>query len=838
MTKLTPAMKQYMDIKNNYKDCIVFFRMGDFYETFYDDAKTTSRVLDIALTKRGIKNSEQSIPLAGIPHHALDSYLSKMIKNGYKVAIVEQLEDPKDAKGIVDRGVVRIVTPGTVIDEKMLTNENNFIACFSIDKKYGLSLVDISTGEFFTTQSDKKDTLLAEISKYNPSEIVLPMSYEDSKISTELEEKGYYLSFISDVDFYEDNALENLKKHFDVVSLEGFGLKGKDMAVSASGALLSYLMETQKTTLGHIRKIEFLLDDDYLHMDSTSIKNLELFENLRDGSKKGTLLNTIDRTLTPMGGRLLRQFMLNPLIKKEKIDERLVAVEELFDNNFILQEFKDLLKNMSDIERLISRINYGNTNPRDLVMLHGSVDLVPEILSLLSKTESSLFKRLSKMSNLNQVAELIDNSIKDDPPTNILDGGFIKTGYNHKLDRLRNTSKDAKKIIWEMEKEEREKTKIKSLKIRFNKVFGYFIEVTKPNLDKVPDHYVKKQTLVNCERFITDELKKLEEEILTAEENIIRIEKELFEEIIEKIRKQTEEIQKVANNVAYLDVICSFSSHSKLNNYTRPEITENYDLSLVESRHPVVEKITDFVSNDIHISKENRVMIITGPNMAGKSVFMRQIALNVLLTQMGCFIPAKKAILGVIDKIFCRTGAIDDISQGQSTFMVEMSETAQILNSATEKSLIILDEIGRGTSTYDGVAIAWAVADHIARKIESKTLFATHYHVLNNLEKEVRGVKNYNIAVKEKDEDIIFLRKILRGGTDKSYGIHVAKLAGMPTEVIDKSREIQFKLEKEDEISEKIIVETKKKQEKDKITEEIEEVDRLVKSKQMTLDEL
>ncbi len=837
LTKLTPAMKQYMNIKNKYRDCIVFFRMGDFYETFFEDAKITSRALDIALTKRGIKNSEQSIPLAGIPYHSLDSYLGKMIKQGYKIAIVEQMEDPKEAKGVVKRDLTRIVTPGTVIDQNLIGKNNNYIAALSIGKdNYGISFIDISTGDFFTTELDGFDNVVVEILKHNPSEVILPLSFENSDLAKKIEHN--LISYVSDVDYYLENAKKSIKKHFNVFSLEGFGLKQKDLAVSASGALLSYLHDTQKNSLSHIKTIKYYSKKDYLDMDITTIKNLELLRNVREDTDEITLLKVLDKTLTPMGSRLLTNFLLKPLLDVAKINERLLAVEEFVNKPFTNEELRDLLKNISDLERLVSRINYGNSNPRDLVFLQGSLELIPEIKNLLNDVESVLLNKLLNMDSLAHVSKLIDDSIVDDPPANITEGNFIKKGYNEELDNLRNISFNAKKVIKEIEEKEKKETGIKSLKIRYNKVFGYYIDVTKPNLKLVPEHYIKKQTLVNSERFITEELKELEEKILTADEKIIALEQQLFNEIVDIIKKETVKIQDIADKIAYLDVLSSFSMVSLKNNYVKPMINNNFKLRLKNSRHPVVEKITDFIPNNAEITSENRVMIITGPNMAGKSVFMRQVALNVIMAQIGCFVAADEAELGVVDKIFCRTGAIDDISHGQSTFMVEMSETAQILNNATSNSLIILDEIGRGTSTYDGVAIAWAVAEHIAKNIKAKTMFATHYHVLNNLEKEVSGVKNYNIAVEEKENKVIFLRKILEGGTDKSYGIHVAKLAGMPQSVIDRSREIQFKLEQEDEISEKIIIETRKTKEKDKVRKEVEEVDRLIKMKQLTLDEI
>src|SRR3989344_1134582 len=833
MEKLTPAMKQYMEIKGQYKDCIVFFRMGDFYETFFEDAKITSKTLDIALTRRGMKNS-QAIPLAGIPYHALDSYLSKMIKHGHKVVIVEQLENPKDAKGVVKRGVIRVVTPGTVIEEKMLDKENNFIASIYKGEKIGLSFVDASTGEFFATESESMEKAIAELVIYEPKEVILPMSMEGSRTEEQFRGKKFYLTFRNDFEFYFDNARACLKKHFGVMSLDGFGLKRKENAVSSAGAMLSYLQDMQKSSLSHINTLKYYSDSEFLAFDSTTANNLEIINS----REKPSLLKVLDKTLTPMGLRLLKKSLLQPLRDLKEINQRLSSVEELIKKNFVLEETRDLLKNVSDIERLISRINYGNSNPRDLVSLQGSLELIPQIKKYLAETDADLLSKLSEFESLSHVAELIDEAISDDAPANTLNGGFIREGYNEELDRLREISRGGKKLISQIEDKERESTGIKSLKIRYNKIFGYYIDVTKTNLNLVPDNYIKKQTLVSSERFITEELKKLEEDILTSEEKRIVLEQNLFGEIEGEIKKETKKIQDAAEKIAYVDMLCSFAKVSIINNYRKPSVDEEYKLVLEESRHPVIEQLTDFVANDVLIGEKNRTMIITGPNMAGKSIYLKQAALNIIMAQAGCFVPAKNAEIGIIDKIFFRTGASDDISKGQSTFMVEMSDTAQILNSATERSLILLDEIGRGTSTYDGVAIAWSVAEYITKKIKAKTLFATHYHVLNNLEKELSGVKNYNIAVEEKEDKILFLRKIIEGGTDKSYGIHVAKLAGMPKEVISRSREIQFRLEQDDDISEKIIIESRKTKEKDILRDEVEEVDRLIKSKQMRLDEL
>ncbi len=829
MSNLTPAMQQYMDIKAKHKDAIVFFRMGDFYETFYEDAKITSKVLDIALTKRGIKNSESEIPLAGIPYHALDSYLYKMVKEGLKVAIVEQLEDPKYAKGVVKRDVTRVVTPGALIDQKLLTKSNNYIASLFISKKTGIALIDISTSEFLVFEHDDITQALEEVKKYAPSEILLPVSFEKTDTASSI---AGFKTFRDDFYFHLSHAKETLFRQLNVLTLDGFGLKEKESAICAAGALVSYLHETQKNSLEHINSINLVSQSEHMSIDSSTLQNLEILGN------ENSLLKTLDYTNTAMGSRFFRKNIISPLMDMQKINERLFSVEELMKKPFILNELREILKNISDLERLISRISCNSSSPKDLAQLQGSLELIPELKKILMETSSKLLENISKFEDLASVTSLIERSIKDDPPAFIDEGNFIKEGFNEELDSIRDISENAKNIILEIEQKERERTKIKSLKIRFNRVFGYYIDITKSNASLVPGDYIKKQTLANSERFITPELKELEEKILSAEEKIISLEKELFLGIIETIKKDTRKIQENSRKISYLDFLCSLAKASQLNHYVKPLITNNYKIILKKSRHPIVEKLTDFVTNDLFMDENSRTMIITGPNMAGKSVFMKQVALNVVMAQIGCFVACDYAEISMVDKIFSRLGASDDISRGQSTFMVEMSETAMIINMSTEKSLIILDEIGRGTSTYDGVAIAWAVAEHITKKIRAKTLFATHYHSLNSLEKEIDGVKNFNIAVEENEHEIIFLRKIMPGGTDKSYGITVAKLSGMPKEIIERSREIQFKLEKDDEISERIIVETRKTVQKDHVNEEIEETERLIKSRQLRLDEL
>lgn len=852
MENLTPAMKQYMEIKNENKDCLILFRMGDFYETFFDDAKTIARELEITLTKRGKTPSGAKIPLAGVPYHSIDTYLPRLVKKGYKVAIVEQLEDPKLAKGVVKRGLVRIVSPGTLMDTASTLKSNNFIMGLSIsENRFGASFADISTGEFIVTELSDFDEVINEITKFSPKEILIPSSYEESGYAKRLSDNAIFMNPYSDVNFYFDNAEKTLQEHFKVSSLDSFGLMNKDLAVSSSGALLSYIIETQRTALSYINKVRLYSNKDHMNLDKTTIKNLELVKSIADDSVKGSLLGVLDKTVTSMGARKLKNHLLSPLIDIDKIQERLDSVEELAAHEFIRGDIKDCLKNISDVERLISRINYGNANPRDLVSLKESLKIIPNIVSSLEKTKTELLKKLRSIPLLENVVELIERSIKDEPPAVLFDGGFIRRGYNEDLDSLREMTSNAKVFIKDLEAEEREKTGIRSLKIRYNKIFGYFIEVTHKNISQVPENYVKKQTLVNCERFITQELKEKESLILGATEKMIALEQKLFSEIIAEIIMSTEEIQKIANIIAQLDVLQSLSESAVKNRYSKPVINSGYDINLIGSRHPVIEEIVDFVPNDILITEKNRTMIITGPNMAGKSVTMRQVCLTVLLAQMGSFVPAEFAEIGIVDRIFSRVGASDDVMRGQSTFMVEMSETAQILNNATNKSLIILDEIGRGTSTFDGVALAWSVAEHINLKIRAKTMFATHYHVLNELEKEMPGVKNYNLLVSEEAGNIVFLRKLAEGGTDKSYGVHVAKLAGIPEEVIRRSKEIQAKLQKEDEIAERIVVEKKVDVEKEKESEKSsiekkseekniirEKVEKFTKVKQQRLDEL
>ena len=805
MAKYTPMMEQYLGIKEQYKDCILLYRLGDFYEMFFEDALIASKVLEIALTGRDCGQEERA-PMCGVPFHAVDNYISRLIENGYKVAICEQLEDPSAAKGIVKRDVVRVITPGTIIDQNMLDEKsNNYLACIYIDKGFGLSYVDISTGDLYVTENislsdfgvsteNKYSLLKEEISKINPSEV----------ISNTVTENDFIDSMITTVNvpsYAECKAI--ILKHFNVVSLDSFGMSDNNNAVYSLALLINYLNQTQKTSLEHINKLHFYNMGEYLYLDSSTRKNLELIETVRGKKGQGTLYNVLDYTQTAMGGRLLKKWIEEPLKNINNINNRLDAVEELYNNVMISNNIKESLKSIYDIERLISRIVYGNCNGRDLNALKQSVYGLPDLKIEISELSSQLFKNIyERMDTLNDIYELIDNSIVEEPPIAIKEGGIIKSGYNSELDEIREITIHGKNWISELQSKEREETGIKNLKIGYTKVFGYYLEVTKSYLNLVPDYYIRKQTLANCERYVTPELKEMEAKILNADELMIKLEYELFLKIRQQIKEQVNRIQETAYNIAVVDVLNSLSIAAVKNNYTRPSMNSKGYIKITEGRHPVIEKIMKneiFVPNDTYIdNKEHRMSIITGPNMAGKSTYMRQVALIALLSHIGSFIPAKEAEICVLDKIFTRVGASDDLSQGQSTFMVEMSEVSNILNNATENSLLILDEIGRGTSTYDGLSIAWSVVEYITKKIKAKTLFATHYHELSELESKLKSVKNYRILIKETDDKITFLRKIAEGSVDRSYGIQVANLAGLPSEVIARAKEILIQLDESD----------------------------------------
>ena len=803
MAKYTPMMEQYLAIKEQYKDCILLYRLGDFYEMFFDDAITASRVLEIALTGRDCGQEERA-PMCGVPHHAVDGYIAKLIENGYKVAICEQLEDPSDAKGIVKRDVVRIITPGTIIEQGMLDEKsNNYLCTIYLDKGFGMSYVDISTGELYVTENislndflknSTHDLLIEEINKITPSEII-----SNNHIGNEVIDSMIYLSNVLSLDDYKQIVL----KHFKVLSLDSLGLKENYHAVMSLGMLLNYLNETQKTSLDHINKLHFYTVGEYLQIDASTRKNLELIETIRGKKGPGTLYHVVDNTMTAMGGRLLKKWIEEPLKNIKHINLRLDAVEELYENIMTSNNIKEYLKSVYDIERLISRIVYGSCNGRDLNSLKQSLSNLPDLKSELNELSSQMFADIySSFDELKDIFDLIDASIVEEPPISIKEGGIIKTGYNEELDELREITVNGKDWISNLQAKEREATGIKNLKIGFNKVFGYYLEVTKSYLKDVPDNYIRKQTLANCERYVTPELKEMEAKILNADEQIMKLEYELFLEIREFISRHVKRIQETAYNIAVIDAINSLAIAAVKNNYVRPEMNKKGFIKITDGRHPVIERIMKnemFVPNDTYIdNKEYRMSIITGPNMAGKSTYMRQVALIALMSHIGSFVPAKKAEICIIDKIFTRVGASDDLSQGQSTFMVEMSEVSNILKNATSDSLLILDEIGRGTSTYDGLSIAWSVVEYITKKLKSKTLFATHYHELSELESKLKSVKNYKILIKEEHDEITFLRKITEGSIDRSYGIQVANLANLPEEVIERAKEILIQLEESD----------------------------------------
>ncbi len=811
MAEFSPMMQRYLETKEEYKDCILFYRLGDFYEMFFEDAITASRELELTLTGKDCGQEERA-PMCGIPHHAAEIYVSRLINKGYKVAICEQLEDPKTTKGIVRRGVIRVVTPGTLVESNMLEErKNNYImSIYKTGIYFGISICDISTGEFYSAEIKDNNNfpiLLDEIARYTPSELVINSMMancldEMNKIKERFE--NVYITKFNDKFFSEE--LNNINLRFNVVDNNERKIENLDekkLALSSINALIQYIEDTQKTSLDHINKITIYNLSKYMALDINARRNLEITEKMRDKSKKGTLLWVLDKTSTSMGGRLLRRWLNDPLVDVNEINRRLNAVKELKDDIILRGEVIENLKKVYDIERLAGKMAYGNANARDMVTLKNSLFKLPEVKQILKNCKSDLLKGLyEKLDELQDIYQLIEKSIVEDPPMTIKDGGIIKLGYDEEIDKLKTAQTEGKTWLVQLEAEEKEKTGIKNLKIGFNKVFGYFIEVTKSYLDQVPDRFIRKQTLTNAERYITEDLKNLENQILGAEEKVINLEYNAFVEIREEISKNVTRLQTTSEVISSLDVLTSFAQVAEDFNYCMPEVDSSGTIDIKNGRHPVIEKILGegvFVENDTFLDKgDNRLSIITGPNMAGKSTYMRQVALITLMAQCGSFVPAESANIGVVDKIFTRVGASDDLSMGQSTFMVEMMEVATILKEATPNSLVILDEIGRGTSTYDGLSIAWAVAEYIAdkQKCGAKTLFATHYHELTELENKIEGIKNYSIAVKEKGEDIIFLRKIVRGGTDESYGIHVARLAGVPKVVTQKANEILRSLEK------------------------------------------
>ena len=800
MAQLSPMMTHYLETKKQYPDCILFYRLGDFYEMFFDDALTASKALEITLTGKDC-GLEERAPMCGVPYHALDGYLERLVKQGYKVAIAEQVEDPKTAKGLVKREVIRVVTPGTITSAQALEEaKNNYLmGIVYVDGVFGISAADISTGAYLVTEVTSERCLIDEIYKFAPAEIICNEAFYMSGIDLE-DLKNRLHAVVSALDnrfFSDDSCRKILKEHFHVSYLDGLGLNDYETGTIAAGAVLSYLYETQKTTLEHLTAITPYTTGQFMMLDTSTRRNLELTETLREKQKRGTLLWVLDKTKTAMGARMLRSFVEQPLISREEILKRQNAVEELNMNYISREEICEYLNPIYDLERLIGRISYKTANPRDLIAFKNSLSMLPHIKQLLTEFSSELLKESDGlMDPLTDLFELIESAIVEDPPITVREGGIIKDGFDENADRLRHAKTEGKSWLAELEQSEKEKTGIKGLKIKFNKVFGYYFEVTNSFKDMVPDYFIRKQTLANAERYTTDRLKELEEVIMGAEDKLYSLEYELFCQVREGIADEVKRIQQTARAVALVDVLTSLSVVAMRNNYAKPKINEKGSIRIKNGRHPVVERMMQsdlFVANDTYLDNgKNRISIITGPNMAGKSTFMRQTALIVLMAQIGSFVPAEDADIGLCDRIFTRVGASDDLASGQSTFMVEMTEVANILHNATRNSLLILDEIGRGTSTFDGLSIAWAVVEYISstQTLGAKTLFATHYHELTELEGTVSGVTNYCIAVKEQGDDIVFLRKIVKGGADKSYGIQVAKLAGVPEPVILRAKEL------------------------------------------------
>ena len=808
MAQVTPMMQQYLSIKKDYQDCILFYRLGDFYEMFYDDALTCSKELEITLTGKNC-GLEERAPMCGVPFHAVDSYLSKLISKGYKVAICEQVEDPKSVKGIVKREVIRVVTPGTNLNTQALdeTKNNYLMSVVYTTNAYGISIVDITTGDYYVTELDSERKLIDEINKFVPSEIICNDSFYVSGVDIEDLRERLNISISALEPWYFDDSLceRSLKEHFNVEHLNGLGLGDFTIGIIAAGSIMQYLYETQKNSLAHLTKLTPYITSKYMLLDSSTRRNLELVETLREKQKRGSLLWVLDKTKTAMGARLLRTYIEQPLIEKKQITARLDAIEELKTHGITREELREYLNPIYDLERLISKISYKSANPRDLIAFQSSLEMLPPIKLLLEGMESKELHEIDKnLDTLEDICSLIKASIIDDPPISIREGGMIKDGFSEEVDTLKKAKTEGKTWLAELEAREKEATGIKNLRVRYNKVFGYYLEVTNSYKELVPANWVRKQTLANAERYTTEELKKLEDIILGAEDKLFNLEYNLFCQIRDQIADEMIRIQKTAKAVAAVDVYASLALVAERNNFIRPHINQKGVIHIKNGRHPVVEQMIVnglFVANDTYLDNEkNRVSIITGPNMAGKSTYMRQTALIVLMAQIGSFVPASEADIGIVDRIFTRVGASDDLASGQSTFMVEMTEVANILRNATKNSLLILDEIGRGTSTFDGLSIAWAVVEHISnpKLLGAKTLFATHYHELTELEGKIDSVNNYCIAVKEQGEDIVFLRKIVKGGADKSYGIQVAKLAGVPSSVLNRATEIAQQLSEND----------------------------------------
>lgn len=864
--KFTPMMQQYIETKSKYTDCILCYRLGDFYEMFFEDAIITSRELELTLTGKDCGQEERA-PMCGIPHHAINSYIPKLVEKGYKVAICEQLEDPKATKGIVKRDVVKVITPGTIVDGNILEEKkNNYImAVYKEGMFFGVAVCDISTGDFYATEIREDNNfakLLDEISRYNPSELVINKMMADSQVEikqiqqrfesfisvendkknnqideemtqddTNVNKDSYSISsktklfWNSDGDYSFSNDVKSIKDKFEVLDKNDkkVEIDKKMFAICAINGLMNYIEGTQKQFPQNLRKIVYYEPTRYMALDISARRNLEITEKMRDKSKKGTLLWVLDKTSTSMGGRLIRRWISDPLIDVKDIQHRLLAVKELKESKILRDEIVEALKKVYDIERLAGKISYGTANARDLISLKNSIEQLPKLKQALARTESELLKNMyNSLDTLNDIFKLIDTAIVDDPPITLKDGGLIKKGYNETVDRLIEITTNGKQWLVNIEAEEREKTGIKNLKIGYNKVFGYYIEISKSFVKLAPkDRYIRKQTLTTGERYITEELKNMENEIIGAQEKIVNLEYNEFVKIRNHIEENAKRLQIAASIVSKIDVLCSFAKVAETYNYCMPDVDNSDVIEIQDGRHPVIEKMLpsgDFIQNDAYLdSSENRLDIITGPNMAGKSTYMRQVALITLMAQIGSFVPASYAHIGVVDKIFTRVGASDDLAMGESTFMVEMMEVASILKNATPKSLVILDEIGRGTSTYDGLSIAWAVAEQIS-KIKAKTLFATHYHELTDLESKLEGTKNFHIAVKERGEDVIFLRKIVAGGTDESYGVHVAKLAGVPKNVTKRANDILRTLERKSILRDEKLTKSEKQEEQGQLS--------------------
>ncbi|MEE3357739.1 MAG: DNA mismatch repair protein MutS [Lachnospiraceae bacterium] len=831
---VTPMMQHYIKMKAEYKDAILFYRLGDFYEMFFEDAKIVSRELELTLTGKNCGLPERA-PMCGVPFHAADSYINRLVNKGYKVAICEQLEDPKDAKGIVKRGVIRVVTPGTNIDAASLdeTKNNYLMSVVFVSDRFGIAISDVSTGDFYVTEESSLRSFLNEMNKYKPTEIICNEAFQISGIDMDelRDHRHISVSVLDNYYFEEDLAKRLLTKHFKVSSLKSLDLEDEALGTVAAGATFQYLKETQKSDLNTITHIEVYRDSNYMMIDSSSRRNLELTETLRDKEKRGSLLWVLDHTQTAMGARRLRSDIEQPLRNKEDIEARLDAVEDLLTSVADREEIREYLGPVYDLERLMTRISYKTANPRDLVAFRNSIQVLPGIKQVLENFSSAKIRGINdQLDPLSDLYQLVESAIAEEPPISVHDGGILREGYRADVDELRSMRTNGKTWLANLEETEREKTGIKNLRIRYNKVFGYFIEVTNSYKELVPDRYIRKQTLTNAERFYTDELKEMEDKILGSEDRLTHLENQIYFEILSEISSQVERIQKTAKALSQLDVLISLAITAEKNHYCRPRINENGTLKIEKGRHPVVEKMIPagtFIDNDTILdNKDNRMAIITGPNMAGKSTYMRQTALIVLMAQIGSFVPAKSANISIVDRIFTRVGASDDLASGQSTFMVEMNEVANILMNATKDSLLILDEIGRGTSTFDGLSIAWAVVEYVSnpKLIGAKTLFATHYHELTELEGKLPGVHNYCSAVKEGNDGIVFLRKIVTGGADRSYGIEVAKLAGLPEAVIDRATELQEQLANNDlsQIAESIAVSSQKKDKKKKKEDDLD----------------